>query len=109
MKRVRIMKHRKLLVGSVIAIPIGLVLWIIIRTAITLAGIAALQEGLWIFSQTVIELTTTHWVGLAICILGLIIVIAGTSEIIIAFVLEILDKGKKLRRLKHKRPTYLNH
>lgn len=92
------MKHRRLLVGSIVAIPIGLVLWIIIGTTIALAGIATHQEGWWIFSQTVTELTTTYWVGLAISLLGLIIVIAGISGIIIAFVLEILDRGKKAEK-----------
>ena len=92
------MKHRRLLIGSIISIPVGLVLWLIIGTTIALAGISSHQEGWWIFSQTVTELTTTYWIGLTITIVGLISVIAGISGIIIAFVLEILDREKGIER-----------
>ena len=88
------MKHRRLLVGSIIAIPVGIIFWAIIGPTIAFAGISSHQEGWWIFGQTVTDITATYWVGVALSILGLIITIGGITGIILAFVLELLDRGK---------------
>lgn len=89
------MKHRRLLIGSIIAIPIGFILWAIIGPIIAFAGITSHYEGWWIFGQTVTEVTTTYWVGVGLSLVGLIILIVGVVGIILAFVLEILDKEHK--------------
>jgi len=89
------MKHRRLLVGSIIAIPIGIIFWVIIGPTIAFAGISTHQEGWWIFSQTVTDITVTYWVGVALSLSGLIITIAGITGIILAFVLELLDREKQ--------------
>ena len=88
------MKHRRLLIGSIIAIPIGIIFWVIIGPTIAFAGLSTHQEGWWIFSETVTDVTTTYWVGVTLSILGLIIMIGGITGIILAFVLELLDRGK---------------
>lgn len=89
------MKHRRLLIGSIIAIPIGVILWVIIGPIVAFAGITSHQEGWWIFSQTVYEVTTTYWIGYALSVVGLIILIVGVVGIILAFVLEVLDRQRK--------------
>lgn len=89
------MKHRRLLVGGIIAIPIGIIFWAVIGPTIAFAGISSHQEGWWIFGQTVTDITATYWVGVALSILGLIITIAGITGIILAFVLELLDREKQ--------------
>ena len=89
------MKHRRLLIGSIIAIPIGIILWVIIGPVIALAGITSHYEGWWIFGQTVTEVTATYWIGVALSLAGLIILIVGVVGIILAFVLEILDREHK--------------
>jgi len=89
------MKHRRLFVGSIIAIPVGIIFWAIIGPTIAFAGISSHQEGWWIFSQTVTDITATYWVGVALSILGLIIMIAGITGIILVFVLELLDREKQ--------------
>lgn len=89
------MKHRRLLIGSIIAIPIGIILWVIIGPIVAFAGITSHYEGWWIFGQTVTEVTATYWVGVALSIVGLIILIVGVVGIILAFVLEILDREHK--------------
>lgn len=89
------MKHRRLLIGSIIAIPIGIILWAIIGPIVALAGITSRYEGWWIFGRTVTEVTTTYWVGVALSVVGLIILIIGVVGIILAFVLEFLDRQRK--------------
>lgn len=89
------MKHRRLLIGSIIAIPIGIILWAIIGPIVAFAGITSHYEGWWIFGQTVTEVTATYWVGVALSLGGLIILIVGVAGIILAFVLEILDREHK--------------
>lgn len=89
------LKHRKLLIGSIIAIPIGFILWVIIGPVVAFAGITSHQEGWWIFSQTVYDVTATFWIGYALSIIGLIILIGGVVGIILAVVLEVLDRQRK--------------
>jgi len=89
------LKHRRLLIGSIITIPIGLILWAIIGPIVALAGITSHWEGWWIFGQTVTEVTATYWVGVALSIVGLIILIGGVFGIILALVLEFLDRQPK--------------
>ena len=89
------MKYRRLLVGSIIAIPVGIIFWAIIGPIVAFAGISSHQEGWWIFSETVTDITATYWIGIALSILGLIIMIGGITGIILAFVLELLERGKQ--------------
>lgn len=89
------MKHRRLLIGSIIAIPIGIILWAIIGPIIAFAGITSHYEGWWIFGQTVTEVTATYWIGVALSLAGLIILISAIFGIILACVLEVLDRQHK--------------
>lgn len=86
------MKHRRLLVGSIIAIPIGVILWVVIGPIVALAGITSRYEGWWIFGRTVTEVTATYWVGVVLSIVGLIISIGGIVGIVLAIILEFLDR-----------------
>jgi len=89
------LKHRRLLIGSIITIPIGFILWQIIGPIVALVGVTSRWEGWWIFGHTVTEVTTTYWIGVTIWVAGLIILIAGVVGLILAFVLEILDRQHK--------------
>jgi hypothetical protein len=86
-------KHRRLLVGSIIGIPSGFVL-MLIGAFVARTGIYSYQTGWWIFSQYHTGTTTAYWVGLVLMLLGLIVIIGGITGIIIAVVLEFLDRGK---------------
>jgi len=88
------LKHRRLLVGSIIAIAVGLILWAVIGPVVALAGITSHFEGWWIFGQTVTDVTATYWVGVALSIVGLIILVGGVVGIILAFLLEFLDRQR---------------
>jgi hypothetical protein len=88
------LKHRRLLVGSIIAIPVGVIFWVILGPIVAMSGISSHEEGWWIFSRTVTDVTTTYWAGVAISLAGLIVLIAGVTGIVVAFVLELLDRGK---------------
>ena len=88
-------RNRNLLVGSIIAIPIGFILWVIVGPVIAQAGISSHFEGWWIFGHNVTDVSTTYWVGVALSMVGVIIVIIGGVGILLAFILEILDKSNK--------------
>ena len=87
------MKHRKLLIGSIIAISIGIVLWLVVGPVIAASGVYTYQTGWWIFSQTHSGTTTAYWAGLTLAVIGLIIVIGGITGITISLLLEFLDRN----------------
>jgi len=88
-------KHRRLLIGSVICIPIGIILWVIVGSTIAMAGISSHFEGWWIFGSAVTDVTTTYWVGVAVSMAGLIFLIVGGFGILLAVLLEFLDRQRK--------------
>jgi hypothetical protein len=88
------LKHRRLLIGGIITITLGIIL-LIIGPVVAQAGISSHFEGWWIFGTTVTDITTTYWVGVALTLAGFIIVIIGFVGIILSFVLEVLDKSQK--------------
>jgi hypothetical protein len=94
------MKHRKMLIAGIITIATGIVLWLVIGSAIALAGVATRYEGWFPFGHTVTELTPLFWVGYALSLAGLVIFAIGIVLLILAFVLEILDKEKKMEASK---------
>jgi hypothetical protein len=87
------LKHRRLLVGSIIAIPIGFILWALIGPIVALVGIPSHYGVVPIMGGN--EVTTTFWVGVALSMVGLIILIIGVVCIILAFVLEFSDREHK--------------
>jgi hypothetical protein len=89
------MKYRSLLIGSVICLPIGVILGFIIGPVIASAGVSSHFEGWWIFGSTVTDITATYWVGVGIAIVGIIFLIAGVFGILMAFLLEALDRQHK--------------
>ncbi len=64
----------------------------VIGPVIALAGVSQHYEGFWPFGSTVTDITATYWIGLAIGIIGICILAFGIVGIILAFVLEYLDK-----------------
>lgn len=89
------MKHRRMLIASIIMLGIGIVLWQVLGPAIALAGVTSHYEGWWPFGSTVTELTPLYWVGFALSVTGFVIFIIAIVLLILAFVLEILDREKK--------------
>lgn len=88
------MKHRRLLIGGIIAITLGII-FLIVGPVVAQAGISSHFEGWWIFGTTVTDVSATYWVGVTLSLAGLIIVIIGIVGIILSFVLEVLDKSPK--------------
>ena len=89
------LRNKRLLIGSIIAIPIGFILWVIVGPVIAQAGISSHFEGWWIFGSNVTDISTTYWVGVGLSLVGEIIVIIGGVGIFLALVLEGLDKSNK--------------
>jgi len=87
------MKHRRLLIGSVVLIPIGIALWVV-GSVIAPFGIVEQTSGWWIFSSTTYETTWVYYLGLALAVGGLITIIGGASGIVITLILEFLDREK---------------
>jgi len=100
------LKHRRLIVGSIVAIAIGSILWAVIGPAIVLIGIPAQRTSevtprisgdhkwsffkayFWLSGPPSIEMSSTYWLGFAISIIGLSILAAGVIGIILAAVRE---------------------
>jgi len=89
------MIHRKLFLGSIIALAVGIILSFVVGPAIALAGITSHFEGWWIFGQTVYEKTPVYWVGYGLSLTGLVILIGAGFGLVIAIIMEILDRPSK--------------
>lgn len=85
------MRHRKLFVGSMVAISVGIIL-LVLGNIIMPFGIEEHMSGFWIFTKTWYEGTVVYYLGFAIAVIGLITIIGGISGIIISIVLELLDR-----------------
>jgi hypothetical protein len=87
------MKHRRLFIGSMVLIPVGIAL-LIVGNVISPLGMFGQTHGWWIFSSTTYETTGVYYLGLALTLGGLITIIGGTSGIVITIILEFLDREK---------------
>jgi len=85
------LRHRRLFVGSMVSIPVGIVL-LILGNIIAPFGVQEHASGFWIFTTTYYEATGVYYFGFALAVIGLITMIGGISGIIISMVLEILDR-----------------
>ncbi|MDH5713454.1 MAG: hypothetical protein OEY83_05895 [Candidatus Bathyarchaeota archaeon] len=85
------MRHRRLFVGSMVSIPIGIIL-LILGNIIAPFGVQDHASGFWIFTTIHSEATGAYYLGFALAVIGLVTIIGGISGIIISIVLEILDK-----------------
>lgn len=101
-KRTASLKRRKLLIGSMISLPIGIILWMVLAPVLCGLGIGSYETGWWIFKETHYYTTPLYWLGIAIGIIGMITVIGGVSGIVIGGALEILDR--KRERLAGQKP-----
>jgi hypothetical protein len=100
-----------LIIGIIVAIAIGTMLWVVIGPAVVLIGIPTprtSEDNRWSFFQayswlsgpdaddtSVAEISSTYWLGSAISIIGLSILAAGVIGIILAFVPALMSKSKQ--------------
>ena len=85
------MRHRRLFVGSMISIPVGITL-LILGNILAPFGVQESTSGFWIFTATHQGVTGVYYLAFALAVVGLITIIGGISGIIISIVLEILDR-----------------
>ena len=90
--RGQVLRYKNLLIGSIIAIAVGIILWVFIGPFVALLGITSHTEGWWIFGQTVTDYTPVFWVGVAISIAGIIVLVGGIVGIILSLILEFLAR-----------------
>lgn len=98
-----------MVIGSIVAIVIGTMLWLVIGPAVVLIGIPTRtsEDGRWSFFQAYSWLSyppsteemsstisSTYWLGFAVSIIGLSIVAAGVAGIILAAVIEMRGHNK---------------
>jgi len=88
-----LLRRRRLLIGSIITIAIGFILWMIVGPVIAVAGAPSHWEGWW-HVRIVVEYTTLFWVGLIVSAVGLIILVAGLVVAVLAIMWEISDRQK---------------
>jgi len=92
-----------LIIGSIVAIAIGTMLWAVIGPAVVLIGRptprtsedhrwASFEAYSWLShggrAPSIAEISSTYWLGFAISIIGLSILVAGVAGIILAVVME---------------------
>jgi len=98
-----------LIIGSIVAIAIGTMLLVVIGPAVVLIGIPTprtSEDNRWSFFQAygplsyppstteIAEISSTYWLGFAVSIIGLSILAAGVTGIILAAVLEMRGHNK---------------
>jgi hypothetical protein len=91
------------MIGSIVAIAIGTMLWAIIGPAVVLMGMliprisgnhewASFEAYSWLShgmrAPSIAEISSTYWLGFAISIIGLSILAAGVTGIIFVAVME---------------------
>jgi len=81
------MKHRRLFIGSMVLIPIGIAL-IIIGRVVAPFGIVGHTEWFFIIPYTEYEKTWVYYLALGLSTVGLITIIGGISGIAISLILE---------------------
>ena len=100
-----------MIIGSIVAIAIGPILWAVIGPAIVLMGIPTprtSEDHRWSFFQayswlsgpdaddtSIAEISSTHWLGSATSIIGFFVLAAGVMGIILAFVPALVSKTKQ--------------
>ncbi|MCW4055208.1 MAG: hypothetical protein NWE82_00330 [Candidatus Bathyarchaeota archaeon] len=86
------MKHRRVLIGSIILIAVGLPLWLAIGPALASMGIDVQIEesGWWIFKEKnyVYYETPMYWLGFGLTLGGLMVFAIGVALLPIVLVLE---------------------
>ncbi|MDH5623527.1 MAG: hypothetical protein OEY39_03565 [Candidatus Bathyarchaeota archaeon] len=99
-----------MIIGSIVAIAIGSILWAVIGPAIVLIGIPTPRNHEWTFFKayswlsgppSIAEVSSTYWLGFAISIIGLSILAAGVIGIILAAVREMRAPASG-RELEHR-------
>ena len=105
------MNHRRVVIGSIVAIVLGIILWAVIGPAIVLIGTPTpktSEDGSWSFFQSYSWLSyppsneeisstisSTYWLGFAVSIIGFCILGAGVIGIILAFAQAPVSKTKQ--------------
>ena len=98
-----------MIIGSIVTIAIGSILWAVIGPAVVLIGIPTprtSEDGRWSFFQayswlshggrapSIAEISSTYWLGFAVSIIGFCILVAGSIGIILVAVMEM--RARKL-------------
>jgi ABC-type Fe3+ transport system permease subunit len=95
------MRHRKMLISSVIIIAVGIVLWFIVGPITMLFGIGTGSYETTSWWGLVREThyyeyaTSVYYVGLGLTLFGIILVIAGAVLIVITVILEFTKSKPK--------------
>jgi hypothetical protein len=89
------MKHREMLLVSIVIMAIGLILWLVIGPIILIFGVGSSTSGWWIFSETNYYLTPLGYLGLGLAIGGLVLLIIGILVLVITIVLELTERNKQ--------------
>jgi len=88
------MKHRRLFIGSIVLIPIGITL-IIIGDALAPFGVVGHTEWFFIFPYTAYEKTWVYYLALGLSTVGLITIIGGISGMIMSLILEVMARRER--------------
>ena len=97
-----------MIIGSIVAIAIGTMLWLVIGPAVVLMGIptrtsedhrwASFEAYSWLSHggrvPSIAEISSTYWLGFAVSIIGLSIFAAGFTGIILAAGMEMRGHNK---------------
>lgn len=90
------MRHRRMLISSIIIIAVGLCLWYLVGPIIMSFGLetGSYETGWWIFTQThyYTYITPLFYVGLALALIGLLLVAVGVTLSVVFIVLELTSK-----------------
>ena len=81
------MRHRSLLIGSILAIAAGSYMWDYLGPMISVASGGFAGEGLWLRNLSVTAYTKPFWTGLMTSLIGFIILLAGAAGVIIVLFL----------------------
>ena len=89
------MKHRKLFLGSIVSIPVGIILFFV-GGVIAPFGIVGHPTGWWLFQTITYEATWVYYLGYGLSVVGIITIIGGISGVIMSSILEVMA-GKEER------------
>ena len=104
------MNHSRGVIGSIVAIVLGIILLAVVGPAIVLMGIPTPKtsgDPEWAFFEaynwlsrggrapSIAEISSTYWLGFAVSIIGLCILGAGAIGIILAFAQAPVSKPKQ--------------
>lgn len=84
------MRYIRLLVGSIIAIGVGLLLWFLVGPIVAISGVSSHFEGWWIFGETVTDVTPAFWVGIGLSVIGAVVTVGGVVGVVLSLILEFL-------------------